>query len=135
MYSEGLIDIAIAADLSGSVTDTECLQFVTEIANILRMLKPKRLSIVQFDSSIRAVNEVKSIRELMKVKFTGRGGTQIAPVLKWAEENKPQLLLVFTDGEFGFPSDVYQQHIIWLIHGDKQQKFKPPFGKTIFYEI
>jgi predicted metal-dependent peptidase len=71
----------------------------------------------------------------MNVTFKGRGGTIIRPVLQWAKENKPQLLLVFTDGEFSFPREEVQlkSSLLWLIHNNNS--FKAPIGKTIHYSI
>lgn len=135
LWSEKLMNIAIAVDASGSVSDEDFHQFVSEIHTIMKSQKPDKITLVQFDVNLRAVDEVRSTAELMKVKFTGRGGTLIDPVLKWAKENKPQALIIFTDGEFrinerninpGMP-------IVWLIHNNKS--FDPPFGKTIHYEL
>jgi predicted metal-dependent peptidase len=69
----------------------------------------------------------------MRVKFSGRGGTIITPVLNWASENKPQLLMVFTDGGFGFYDTQTKVDTIWLIHGNPN--WTAPFGKVIHYEV
>jgi len=135
MLSESLIDLCIAVDTSGSVSDTDFLRFISEIHGVFKMMKPKKITLIQFDSEIKDVTEVSSIKDLMDVKFAGRGGTVVSPVLKWAKENKPQLLLVFTDGEFNFPRTEIElkSKVIWLIHNNKQ--FKAPIGETIHYSI
>ena len=129
---EKVINLAIAVDASGSVTDAEFLVFVSEIHGIMKMMTPDKITLIQFDSALKAVDEVESLRELSKVKFTGRGGTKIEPVLNWVNENKPQLLLVFSDGEFSFRGVETKIPVIWLIHNRKQ--FQAPFGKIIHYE-
>lgn len=133
LISENLIDIAVAVDTSGSVTDDEFLRFISETSSILRMMKPETLTLIQFDSEIRSVDRVKTLRDLSQVSFTGRGGTRIEPVINWANTNRPQLLLVFTDGEFYFHNAATKVDVIWLIHGGRD--FTPPFGKKINYEI
>lgn len=133
MYSESLMDIAIAIDTSGSVSDEEFLRCVTETHSILRMMKPEQMTLIQFDTAIKSVDKIGNIRELMNIKFTGRGGTHINPLIDWANENKPQLLLVFTDGQFYFYTKETKVKTIWLIHNNKQ--FNPPFGKTIHYSM
>ena len=133
LYSENLINIAVAVDTSGSVSDKEFNQFVSETNSILRMMKPDNITVLQFDTEIKSVNKVRNIRELMNIQFTGRGGTKINPVLDWANQNKPQLLLVFSDGHFRFYTQETKVKTLWLIHDNKQ--FKAPFGKTIHYEI
>ena len=125
--------MAIAVDVSGSVSDEEFKVFVSETHSIMRMLHPKKISLIQFDVGIKSVSEVKNVKELMGVQFKGRGGTHIDPVLEWANENKPQLLLVFTDGDFHKPKVETRANTIWLIHNNKD--FKAPFGKIIHYNI
>lgn len=132
LYSENLIDIAIAVDASGSVSDEDFLVFVSEVTSIMKMMAPEKLTLIQFDYDLRSVDTVTSLNALSKIKFSGRGGTRVEPVLDWATENKPQLLLVFTDGHFR-RCDPYKGNLVWLIHNNKD--FKSNFGKTIHYEI
>lgn len=133
MFSENLMNIAIAVDTSGSVTDEQFLRFVTETHSIMRMMKPEKITLVQFDTEIKSTNEIKSIQELMKVRFTGRGGTLINPVLEWVNKHKPQLLLVFSDGGFYFYTDTTKVPVIWLIHDNTP--WTAPFGKVIHYSM
>lgn len=133
MFSESLIDLALFVDTSGSVTDQEFHHFISETAAMLRMMKPSKITIGQFDTTIKSVDDVKDIRDLMNVRFTGRGGTLIDPVINWANENKPQLLLIFSDGEFRQPSIETKSDTLWLIHNRPQ--FSAPFGKVIHYQM
>lgn len=133
MCDESLMDITIAVDASGSVSDTEFLRFVSEANGIIKSMRPKTMTLIQFDTCIISVDEIHSVHELSKVTFTGRGGTAIEPVMAWANEHKPQLLLVFTDGYFRFYEDKSKQDVIWLIHNN--EKFVAPYGKTIHYHI
>lgn len=134
LYSEKLMDIAIAVDASGSVSDADFKVFISEVDGILRMMQPDNITLIQFDTGIRSVDKVRNVRELSKLKFIGRGGTQISPVMDWAKENKPQLLLVFSDGEFRFkPNYGVKSPVLWIIHNNN--KFTAPFGKVIHYEI
>ena len=127
------MDIAIAVDASGSVSDDDFKVFVSETNGILRMMKPDKLTLIQFDSKIKSVDKIGSIQDLMNVQFFGRGGTRIEPVMEWAKENKPKLLLVFTDGEFNFYNTDYKTNTVFLIHNNP--RFKSPYGKVIHYEI
>lgn len=133
LHSESLGDIAIAVDTSGSVTDEEFNQFVSETAGILRMMKPTKISFIQFDTEIKSVNEVRSIKDLMDIKFTGRGGTVVTEVIEWVNKNKPQVTLIFTDGHFRFRNETTKNDVIWLIHNNPN--FKTPFGKVIHYGL
>lgn len=133
LYSEKLLDLAIAVDSSGSVSDEEFKQFISEIHSVLRMMKPEKITLIQFDAAIRDIAKIKNLHDMSKVVFTGRGGTLIHPVINWAIENKPQVLLVFSDGDFDFYCDTCPGEVIWLIHNNP--KFIPPYGKTIHYSI
>ena len=133
LIGEKLINLAIAVDTSGSVSDSDFKVFVSEIHSILRMMNPDQINLIQFDTSIKSVDKIRTTNELEKCRFSGRGGTAITPVLQWANENKPQLLLVFSDGEFNFYDTQTKVQTLWVIHNN--QKFKAPFGKTIHYSI
>lgn len=133
MFSEKLMDIAIAIDSSGSVSDDDFRVFVSETHGILKMMKPDKITLIQFDKVIKSVDNIGSIRDLMNVKFIGRGGTRIEPVMEWAKENQPKLLLVFTDGEFNFYNTGYKTNTVFLIHNNP--RFESPYGKVINYEI
>ena len=133
LHGEKLMDLAVAVDISGSVSDSDFHTFISEIASILRMMKPEKITLLQFDTEIKSIDEVHNIQELMAVKFTGRGGTLIEPVLAWADKAKPQLLLVFSDGEFRFHGPETKSTTLWLVHNNP--RFSPPFGKVIHYAI
>jgi predicted metal-dependent peptidase len=133
VYGECLTNIVIAVDTSGSVSDADFLQFISDTHFILKTMKPEKITFIQFDTKISSIDEVKSVKELEKLKFKGRGGTCVRALVNWAEENKPQLLLVFTDGYFRNTGAMTKTDTVWVIHNNKQ--FKAPFGKTIHYEI
>ena len=131
LYSENLMNIAIAVDISGSVSDKDFKQIVSEVASVFKMMKPDKITLLQFDVGIKSTSELKNIRDLMNVKFIGRGGTDINPVIEWANVNKPQLILIFTDGYFKWKADVIKPQTIWLIHNNNA--FKANSGKIINY--
>lgn len=133
LQGHSLINITVAIDTSGSVSDEEFQQMVSDVASILKMQKPEKITFIQFDTAIKSITEVKSMKELMGVKFTGRGGTHIDPVLEWVEKNKPQVALVFSDGYFSWPDRKTKSNYVWLTHNN--EGFTAPFGKTIHYEI
>ena len=133
MYGENLIDFAAFADISGSVTDHEFRVQVSETAGIMRMMKPKQILFGQFDTEIKSVEKINDLRDMSKIQFTGRGGTCIEPVIEWANKNKPQLLMVFSDGDFNFPEVQTKVPTIWLVYNNPN--FTAPFGKVIHYEI
>ncbi len=133
MHSENLIDFAAFADISGSVTDHEFHVQVSETSGVMKMMKPKTILFGQFDTEIKSVEKIQSLMDMKKIEFTGRGGTDIEPVIHWANEHKPQLLMVFSDGDFNFPEVQTKVPTIWLVYNNPN--FTAPFGKVIHYEI
>lgn len=132
-HSKTMCDIAVAVDTSGSVSDEDFQQFMSEVANIIRSQKPEKLSLIQFDYDIKSVDVLKKVSDIKNVTFTGRGGTNIEPILEWAQVNKPHLLLVFTDGGFRQVDIPVKSHLIWVIHNNPS--FTGEQGKTIHYEV
>lgn len=134
LHSQGMGKVVIAVDTSASVSDDDFKRFVSEISVIVRKLKPDSLQLIQFDTALKSVHRIKNNRDLMGTQFSGRGGTHIAPLLEWVTENKPFLVLVFTDGYFKFPQEYKSRsNFIWLIHN--HPNYTAPFGKTIKYEV
>lgn len=131
LHNESLIDLVTFVDISGSVSDYEFTRIVTEVASVFRMMKPKKITLIQFDTNIKSVIEVRSVQELKQVKFTGRGGTRIGPVLDWVEEHKPQLSMIFTDGHFRMDRSEHKHETVWLINDNAG--WTAPFGKVIHY--
>lgn len=134
LYSEKVDNLTIAVDASGSVSDSDFKRFISEITGIFKMMMPNKITLIQFDTEIIAVDNLHSLADLARCKFSGRGGTDITPVMKWAAQNKPEVLLFFTDGEFDFPAQNYEsKRTLWLIH--ENQDFTAPYGKVIHYEM
>lgn len=133
LQGHALVDLAFTVDTSGSVSDEQFRYFVSECASLLRMMKPAKLTLIQFDHGIRAVDEIRNVQDLLRVKFTGRGGTNLTEVIEWTKKHKPQAMLVFTDGYFDMPALDTKTDIVWLIHDNTN--FTAPKGKVIHYEI
>lgn len=131
LYSITLQDMTFYVDISGSVEDFQFKIFVSEIASVLRHLKPKKITIVQFDTRIHHEDTVTSLQELSKVEFHGRGGTHIECILRHMEANKNSLSIVFTDGHFHWPRDSFRHKILWMINDN--ERFKPRYGNAIHF--
>lgn len=129
LYSEGLGVIAMATDTSCSVSDQGFTSYFAEIHSVLKQLKPTRLDLLHFDTSIKQIDQIRSVQDLNRVKFTGRGGTDIWPVIEWAAKNRPQVLIIFTDGYFNHQPVDPKVPILWIINDNPG--FTAPYGKVI----
>lgn len=130
---KSLIKIAVAFDMSGSVTDEDTKRYMTEVHDVLVKLKPDVLTLIQFDTCVKSVHSIKSASDLMNMHMTGRGGTDVRPVIQWAADNKPNALLIFSDGEFRIPNDNPNVPIMWLIHG-RNPNWSAPFGQVLYFK-
>lgn len=128
----GLVDIEAWTDISGSETDEDFQRYVSELHGILKQFKPGKITLGQFDTRITQVDVVKSVQDLAKVKFHGRGGTCITDVLNSIEATKPKLALIFTDGGFYHDRQDFKGNVIWMIHDNP--KWTAPFGKVIHFK-
>lgn len=133
LQSQALENLTIAMDTSGSVSDKDFTYFVSELYSILRMMKPKKMELVKFDTRITGVSSISSPMELMKEKFTGRGGTDPTEVIEHINATKPKLTIIFTDGDFR-PTAIDSMHpVIWMIHNNPG--FKSRFGTVVHYGL
>lgn len=135
LHSDAMGHVAIAADSSGSVTDAEFDRIIGEVGGVIKHTKPEKLTMITFDRQIQTENEVRNLAELSRLKFKGRGGTSIAPVMEWAIQNQPKVLVVFSDGYFHFMQGTPKPKcpILWLIYNNPG--FKAPYGKVIHFEM
>lgn len=134
LWGESLMDLACVADTSGSTSGDMFLRFISETYGMLRMMRPKKLTFVQFDTKIKAINDVRNAQELMNIKFKGLGGTDLTGVIEWLNTTKPQAAIIFTDGGFRMPT-LRPSHtqVIWLICANP--KWTAPYGKVIHFDM
>lgn len=133
LIGEGLTEIAAFVDISGSVSDEDFKQTVTEVHAVLKQFRPRYIDFGQFDTEIKSITRIKNVKALMATEFTGRGGTIIHPVIAWIKEHKPKLTLIFSDGGFYKSSDDPGVPVIWLIHNNPT--WTAPYGKVIHYTM
>ena len=133
LHSQSSLTVAVAIDTSGSVSDEDFTQFISDVRGIIDSVEPLHIDLIQFDTEIKSVDRITTKTDLAKIKFSGRGGTRIEPVMEWAITHKPKLLLVFSDGEFYLPDEYPKSNLIWVIHNNTNWKCE--HGKTIHYTI
>ena len=133
------IEIVIGLDTSGSISDEEYKDFLSEILGIAKSFENVRFTVMLCDAEIQKVLEDESdinslLRELRKRK--GYGGTDFRPFFRWISENKPNiaLLLVFTDGFGDFPNEAPHYPVIWVLTKESINPRDVPFGDTIKLE-
>ena len=132
-YSEAVGEIAQAFDVSGSVSPSEVSYFVGETSSLMEILNPEKITVISFDYKIQKVQTLTENSDIYsEMELVGGGGTDLTEIIKWAKENQPEVLLIFTDGDFEMKPDPGCP-VIWLIHDNNH--FKAPYGEIIHYTI
>jgi len=124
------INVVVALDTSGSVSDKELNAFISELNSIKGQVRA-RITILGCDDQIEDEN-IQTFEPwdnlLLPDFYLGGGGTAYEPVFQWVDklDIKPDLLIYFTDGKASFPEPV-SYPVIWMIKG----KVTPPWGQRI----
>lgn len=110
--------IIVGLDISGSISDEEFKQGIREVLTIVKNYKHE-ITIVECDDEIRRIYPVKSIKDI-KDRLNIRGGTKFTPVFEYANNNKANLLIYFTDGKGEDRLKVTPKgyKILWVISGN-----------------
>jgi predicted metal-dependent peptidase len=123
--SDRVVNLAIAFDTSGSMTEKEFSYIFTEVFEILKTTK-YTLTVIECDAKIQRVYEVNK-KDDVEFNVQGRGGTAFQPIFEYVNENLKNnnlnMLCIFTDG-YGersiseeFKPKGYE--LMWVITGDE----------------
>ncbi|WP_455537782.1 vWA domain-containing protein [Terrisporobacter sp.] len=122
-------EIAVAIDISGSISDEEFKQAIKEVLAIVKSHN-QEITIIECDEKIRRAYKIKSAKDIQQRVATG-GGTRFSPVFGYANNKKINLLIYFTDGKGEEKLEVIPRgyKILWVIsgRGDKLS-LREPFG-------
>jgi predicted metal-dependent peptidase len=134
--SHQLSDLVIAVDTSGSISNEELQQIISESMSIVSI--SKRTWIIFCDAAVHGVHELTE-DETVPPKPKGRGGTAFTPVFKYVEKMKeegewnPAALLYFTDGYGDWDSlrtFSPSYPVLWVVHTEMDDI---PFGRRVQY--
>ncbi|MDP4146727.1 MAG: VWA-like domain-containing protein [Bacillota bacterium] len=121
--------IAVVIDISGSISDEEFIQAIKEVINIVKNYKHE-ITIIECDDEIRRVYKIRSVKDIRE-RINVRNGTRFSPVFEYANKNKINLLVYFTDGkgEDKLLTAPRGYKTLWVIsgRGDKLS-LKEPYG-------
>jgi len=119
--------IAVALDVSGSISDEEFKQAIKEVLNIVKNYNHET-TIIECDKEVRRAYNVKSIKDI-KERVANGGGTLFTPVFEYCNTKNINLLIYFTDGKGEERLRVMPKgyKVLWVIsgRGDKLSLNKP----------
>jgi len=138
------IDIQIAIDMSGSISDDMARDFMSEIHGIMSAYHDYKIGILCFDTEVYNYQEFtqENADDLLSYKPKGGGGTDFMAFWDyWMENNiEPKKAVVFTDGfpfssgpNGGWGPENYCD-VLWIITEGAKTRVKPPFGTWAYYE-
>ena len=125
------VDIVVAIDTSGSISNGEIQEFISEIDAVKGQMRA-RITLLACDSELAPSGPwvYEPWDEFTRpVDITGGGGTSFVPVFEWAErqDRYPELLIYFTDAEGQFPRYEPNFPVLWLVKG----RATVPWGQRI----
>jgi predicted metal-dependent peptidase len=125
---EGVGEIAIAVDCSGSVNSRQLALFEAEVRSILEGQRPQRVYVLYFDSVVHQV-ETFEAGESVSLNPVGGGGTEFGPCFEWLDEHgvQPQTLVFLTDLYGSFPEAEPAYPVLWVSTGGR----RAPFGQVV----
>lgn len=123
--------VAIAFDVSGSVSRGQIKAFLNEMKIIKNQLNPELLDVVSFNHKIVDIFSIHGNDDFNKVKLRISGGTDLEPVFKHYTnpKNEPKFLIVFSDLECPPIKKKPNFETIWICIDNPNAKVN--FGKLI----
>jgi predicted metal-dependent peptidase len=125
------IDVVVAIDTSGSVSEQELNEFLSEIDAIKGQMRA-RITLLACDAEL-AEDSPWIFEPWEECRFSatikGGGGTRFSPVFDWVSkcDRPPDLLVYFTDAAGEFPSASPPYPVLWLVKG----KQRVPWGQRV----
>lgn len=128
LHREGMGEIAIGVDCSGSISDKLLGKFSAEVNAIAAESRPELVRVLYCDAAIQRVDEF-AAGETVELNPAGGGGTDFRPVFTYLEERQiePRCLIFLTDLAGSFPEDTPTYPVIWAATSERTA----PFGETV----
>jgi len=125
---EGVGEVAIAVDCSGSVSGRQLRLFEAEVRSILEGQRPERVYVLYFDAVVHKV-ETYEAGQRVDLNPVGGGGTEFGPCFEWLDDQgiRPQTLVFLTDLYGSFPPSTPSYPVLWASTGGRNA----PFGEVI----
>ena len=137
MLNEETIDVSVAIDMSGSISNKQAQDFLSEVKGIMDEYKDFKLDLWCFDTEI--YNYAKftgdSSDEINDYEVKGGGGTDFEANWNFMKEEgiEPKRFIMFTDGyPCGSWGDENYCETLFIVHGD--ETITAPFGQTAHYK-
>jgi predicted metal-dependent peptidase len=133
------IDVCVAIDTSGSISENDLRDFLSEVKGIMESYDEYKIRVITWDTSVYNPQEFTSdnMTDITTYQPGGGGGTDPHCVWEWLQENdiEPKKLIMFTDFcFFGWEPDNVKDYCdtVWVIKGNPSAE--PEFGVWAHYD-
>jgi predicted metal-dependent peptidase len=132
------IDVCVALDMSGSISDEMGADFLGEVKGIMQEFKDFNIKIWCFDTKVYNEQDYDSYNgdEIDEYEIMGGGGTEFDCNWDYMKEHdiRPKKFIMFTDGyPWSSWGDEDYCDTIFVIHGN--DPIVPPFGTYAYYDM
>ena len=133
------IDVCIAVDTSGSISQKTLEEQVSEVLGIMDMYDEFKIRIWQFDTAVYGYAEFTkdTASDIIHYEVKGGGGTNFDVNWNFMKEEgiEPELFIMFTDGEpWKSWGDENYCDTLFIINNSYNKEIVPPFGSYAYYE-
>lgn len=133
------IEIVAHVDTSGSISQKELSEFLSEIVGIANSFQNIKITLIECDAAIQQVIEITPTNtyEVEEMKIKGGGGTSHKPVWEYIEENIPncKLCVSLTDGYSDISAeDQANYNVIFVLCKNAAGDDAFPFGQIVRLE-
>jgi len=137
MMNDETIDVSVAIDMSGSISDKQAKDFLSEVKGIMDEYVDFKLDLWTFDTEVYGYQQftADNADEIMDYKPKGGGGTDFDVNYDFMKEQgiEPKRFIMFTDGyPCGSWGDEQYTETLFIIHGN--DSIIAPFGQTAHYK-
>jgi predicted metal-dependent peptidase len=137
MTNDETIDVSIAIDMSGSISDAMAKDFLSEVKGIMDEYVDFTLDLWCFDTQVYGYQKFTgdTADEIMSYECKGGGGTDFDVNYDFMKNEgiEPKKFIMFTDGyPCGSWGDEDYCDSLFIVHGN--ETIVSPFGQTAYYK-
>lgn len=133
--SKESMNVTIAIDTSGSIQQKELSEFMGQVYSIVRSFHNIKLTLLFHDDEITSEKTYNNmnLRDILKVKPKGGGGTSHQPIMDYTKKNNVNVLVCFTDGysDINYCNNKFKKSIFVLTTDSCEE---PKYGRSVYFE-
>jgi predicted metal-dependent peptidase len=137
MMNDETVDVCCAIDMSGSISDKQAKDFISEVKGIMDEYVDFKLKLWCFDTDVYNLAEftADTASDILTYEVKGGGGTDFDANWEFMKENdiEPKRFIMFTDG---YPCGSWGPEeyceTLFIIHGN--DSIIPPHGQVAYYK-